>query len=335
MNRIRKTITAASVLAVVIFLSANALASPAVREVIPGGMPFGVKIMSEGPTVAGFSDVVSGSVKKSPAKDSGLTEGDVITKIGDTPVKTAGDVINAVENASGKTEVTFRRDGSEHTVSVDPVTSDTDGKQKIGLLIKDSTAGIGTVTFIVPETGAFMGLGHGICDSETGEPVPVVRGLVTDVTITGAEKGEAGDPGELKGSFLDRERGVIKKNTDSGVFGFFTDGTGEGSDTVSIGGRDDVNIGDAYIISTVSPDGPRKYDVRIECIPAAKDAKSFEIRVTDPDLIESTGGIVRGMSGSPVFQNGRLIGAVTHVMINDPERGYGIFIDEMTDEVSL
>ena len=225
------------------------------------------------------------------------------------------------------------RDGEAEAFTVTPIRGK-DGIKRIGLLIKDCTAGIGTVTFIIPGTGKFMGLGHGICDSDTGKLIPLLRGVVTEVTVTGAEKGKSGDPGELKGSFGDENVGVIKKNTDSGVVGYFNGGTFESSERISVGTADDLQIGDAHILSTVGPGDAKKYSVRIESVPQKGGSKNFELRITDPELISAAGGIVQGMSGSPVIQNGKLVGAVTHVMVNDPLRGYGILISEMLREAA-
>ncbi len=305
-----------------------------VTNVIPGGMPFGVKLYTGGPVAAEFAQIETESGKVCPAHDAGFVEGDVITEVGGIGVSTAEEVVRAIESSNGETKIKVLRDGEQMSFTVSPVRCK-DGKQRIGLLIKECTAGIGTVTFITPDTGEFMGLGHGICDDKTGDPVPLIRGVVTDVQITGAEKGKSGDPGELKGTFTDKNVGVIRKNTESGVVGFFKDKTFESAETIEIGAKEELTVGDAYILSTVEPGEPKMYSIRIENVSVGTNSKNFELKITDPDLIEETGGIVQGMSGSPVIQNGKLVGAVTHVMINDPVRGYGIFIDEMLKETKI
>ena len=183
------------------------------------------------------------------------------------------------------------------------------------------------------ETGEFAGLGHGVCDGTTGEVIPLLRGIVTEVKLTGIKPGVSGTPGELRGYFTKNELGAVLKNTDRGVFGIYTEipQSEVNSEKVKLGGRDEVHEGKATIISTVAEGVTDEYEIMIEKLPEGKNSSSFSIRVTDSELIERTGGIVQGMSGSPILQDGKLVGAVTHVMISDPTRGYGIFIDSMLD----
>ncbi|MBQ6261962.1 MAG: PDZ domain-containing protein [Clostridia bacterium] len=312
----------------------NGDGSVGAKEVIPGGMPFGVKLYVGGPVAEEFAEIECDGGKRCPARDAGLEKGDVITCVDGVKVSTAEEVVKAISSSSGKTEICVLRNGEPASVTVTPITG-ADGVKRIGLLIKDCTAGIGTVTFIVPETGEFMGLGHGICDAETGKLVPLNSGVVTEVKITGAEKGQTGDPGELKGYFESGTVGIIRKNTSSGVLGYFRDGSFGSSERIALGEQSDLKAGDAYILSTVRPGKVEKYSVRIESVPDQGSSNVIELRITDPDLIDSTGGIVQGMSGSPIIQNGKLVGAVTHVMINDPVRGYGIPIGEMLKEADL
>ena len=305
-------------------------------RVQPGGMPFGVKINSAGLTVAGVADVPCGGGNVSPARDAGIEEGDVIKKADGRDVKSAEEFVSMIENSKGEVKLLCERDGKERVFSVNPVKSSADGKTKIGLWLKDSTAGIGTVTFIIPSTNVFMGLGHAICDSDSGEKVEMTEGTVTDAVITGVNKGKAGDPGELKGSFTGKRLGTVTENTDAGVLGRLTEQPARVSPegALEIALRGEVKTGDAYIWCTTDGEGPKKYSIEIESLPAMPDGKSFEIRVTDPALIEKAGGIVQGMSGSPIIQGGKLVGAVTHVMVNDPERGYGIFVEKMLESAS-
>ncbi|MBR3423762.1 MAG: PDZ domain-containing protein [Clostridia bacterium] len=312
----------------------NADESCVVKEVIPGGMPFGVKLYVGGPVAEEFAEIERDGEKRCPARDAGIKKGDVITGVNGEKVSTAEDVVKAISSSSGETRISVLRDGENTSFNVTPIKGK-DGVNRIGLLIKDCTAGIGTVTFIVPETGEFMGLGHGICETETGKLVPLNRGIVTEVKITGAEKGESGDPGELKGSFEGENVGVIRKNTTSGVVGYLTGGSFDSSERIVTGGMRDLKTGDAYILSTVCPGKVEKYSVKIESVPKQGESNVIELRITDPELINATGGIVQGMSGSPIIQNGKLVGAVTHVMINEPARGYGIPIGEMLKEADL
>ena len=303
-------------------------------QVIPGGMPFGVKLFSGGPVADDYAEIDEGKEKKCPARDAGIEKGDVITDVNGKAVASAEDVVRAIGTSPGDAEIGILRNGKTITVTVTPSVCK-DGVKRIGLLIKDCTAGIGTVTFIIPKTGEFMGLGHGICEPDTGKLIPLIRGVVTEVDVSGAEKGESGDPGELKGSFKDKKVGVIKKNTDSGVVGYFSGLKHDRQNLIYVGEKNDLEIGDAYILNTVGPGEVKKYSVTIERIPETKNEKNIELRITDPELIKDTGGIVQGMSGSPIIQNGKLVGAVTHVMINDPVRGYGIAIEEMLKEVGV
>lgn len=197
---------------------------------------------------------------------------------------------------------------------------------------RDSTAGIGTVTYIIPETGAFAGLGHGIYDIDTGKLVPLRRGTVNDVIISGIKKGRAGAPGELQGYFGSEKLGTLMYNYDCGVYGVFSDIPDCTKDTepMPIGLSSDITEGDAEILCTLDDSGIKRYTVKIAQISRDDSStKNFIIEVTDQELINLTGGIIQGMSGSPVIQNGKLVGAVTHVMIGEPTRGYGIFIENM------
>ncbi len=300
-----------------------------------GGMPFGVKFFSGNMTVSGFSEVDGENGSISPAYDAGMRENDIIIKLNGKDVKTAEEVTRTVENCNGK-EVTFlcNRSGKELTFVVTPIKSVTAGTYKIGIWIKDSTAGIGTITFIDPKTGEFGGLGHGICSNDSGELLEIRRGIVSEVKISGIDKGEIGDPGELKGFFSSGRIGIVTKNTDNGVFGVLTDFNKKNKykKTVTIASKNEVKDGKAIILCTLCDNNINEYEITINCADNEENSKSFNITVTDPRLIAETGGIVQGMSGSPIIQNGKLIGAVTHVLVNDPTRGYGIYIENMISE---
>jgi stage IV sporulation protein B len=318
--------------------------------VCAGGMPFGVKFYTEGILVVGFCDVDvtsagGGTRNVNPARDAGLKMKDVIVGVnGETPL-CAATLTRAVEESNGKpVTLTVRRCVSpaakrqgngtakttELTVTVTPVKSVSENRYKTGLWVRDSGAGIGTVTFILPDTGAFAGLGHGICDGDTGELIPMQRGQVTDVTVSGIERGEAGDPGAIKGYFAPGKTGSLLKNTECGVYGIFTTPPSAAVKRLPVGSKNELREGDATILCTLDDGKIGEYGVRITSIDrAATGSKCFTLTVTDPTLIEKTGGIVQGMSGSPVIQNGKLMGAVTHVLINDPTAGYGIFAENM------
>lgn len=303
------------------------------RQVYAGGIPFGVKLYTDGLLVIGFEDVDCSAGSAAPAKDAGLQISDIIIKANGKKVATAEDFIGVIEESGGKAvRLVYLRDDAEYECEVIPSVSDADGKYKTGMWLRDSTAGIGTVTFVVPDSGVFGGLGHGICDSETGTLVPLSRGVTSGVVIGGIKKGTAGSPGELKGTFNGEKTGNLLENTENGVFGIFADDKLCGSEKVTLGRKDELTEGDAYILCTLDDNKPRKYSVRISEIHRESTGnKCFIVTVTDKDLIEKTGGIVQGMSGSPIIKDGVLVGAVTHVLINDPTKGYGIFIENMLE----
>ena len=328
-------------------------ARKAPEEVYVGGMPFGVKFYTEGILVVGFCDVDvttngGGCRNINPARNAGLKLRDVIVGVnGETPI-CAASLTKAVEESGGKpVTLTVKRydthaeakkndppHATELTVSVTPAYSASENRYKTGLWVRDSGAGIGTVTFIIPGSNAFAGLGHGICDSDTGKLIPLQRGQVTDVTVSGVEKGEAGDPGAIKGYFAPGKTGSLLGNTDCGVYGLFSTLPSSATRKLPVGSRKDVQEGDATLLCTLDNGKIGEYRIRITSIDrAAAGSKCFTISVTDPALIEKTGGIVQGMSGSPICQNGKIVGAVTHVLISDPTAGYGIFIDNMMREM--
>ena len=300
-------------------------------SLVPGGTPFGIKFFTRGVVVAGVTDIETYDGLASPAKDAGIRSGDIIAAVNGMSVNTAEELGEAVASSRGdETVFTVKRGGESFKVTLRPVRSAADNVYRAGLWVRDSTAGIGTVTYVDSRTGEFGGLGHGICDTETGDPLPLLRGVVTDVTVTGVVKGRANEPGELKGDFSLTMAGTLEKNTECGVFGTLNDISAYSSPPMEICYSGEMKTGKAHILTTVEGETPRLYEIRIVRIyENSGQSKNFLIEVTDGALLEKTGGIVQGMSGSPVIQDGRLCGAVTHVMINDPRRGYGIFIENM------
>ena len=301
-------------------------------KLIPGGCPFGVKIYSDGLIVVGFGKVDGVDGSREPALEAGVRMNDLVTHINGEKTATAEEFTAKIEASGGApVELRLKRGERELTLNVVPAKTH-EGKWRIGLWVRDSTAGIGTVTYVVPGTNEFGGLGHGICDSSTGEVVPLARGTVADVRIASVVRGICGTPGELKGGFASGRRGVLAANTANGVFGVFTSlpAPVEGRNAIPVGSRDEVRDGDATVLCTLGDDGICAYTVKISEIDRGDvSSKSFAVTVTDVALIERTGGIVQGMSGSPIIQDGKLVGAVTHVLISDPTRGYGIFIENM------
>ena len=297
----------------------------------PGGMPFGVKFYTDGVTVVGFCDVETEGGKVNPATQAGLCQKDVILAVNGKTLSSAAELTSLIEGCGGQSLLLHcRRGREEFDVTLTPAYCSSEARYKTGIWVRDSGAGIGTVTFIVPETGEFAGLGHGICDSDTGELVPMKRGTVSDVTISSVVKGAAGAPGELKGYFNAGKVGSLIGNSACGVWGVFSKVPDTAEEPMPVGLRDELEEGDAYILCTLDSNRMERYDVRISAInKGATGSKCFTVTVTDPDLLASSGGIVQGMSGSPIIQNGKLVGAVTHVLINDPTTGYGIFVENM------
>lgn len=302
------------------------------RRLIPGGMAFGVKFFTEGVLVVGFSDGSGNetATANSPAYAAGLRVNDVILKADGKVLSGSETLTEAVDASGGRPmELVCRRDGKEFTVTITPK-KDADGGFHTGMWVRDGGAGIGTVTFIDPRTGAFGGLGHGICDNETGKPVPLGRGVVMGVTISGLRRGSAGTPGEIRGYFEPEKLGAVTGNTDCGVFGIFSRIPQTPYDALPLAAPSEVKPGKATILCTLDNGKICEYSVELSSIDKNADGgRCFSVKVTDPTLLELTGGIIQGMSGSPIIQNGKLVGAVTHVLINDPTSGYGIFIDNM------
>ena len=301
-----------------------------------GGMPFGVKFITEGVLVVGFSDIQSKSSLKNPANEAGLRINDIIIKVNGEHICGADELTKLIESSNGqKLTLTYTRDGKEHNATLIPQYSKDESKYKSGLYVRDSGAGIGTVTFIFPNTYAFGGLGHGICDAQSGKLIPMQRGSVVGVTINGVVKGLAGSPGEVKGYFSSGKTGTLLGNTDCGVYGVFASRPEAiHTDPIPVCTRNEVCEGKAYIYCTLSENKTEKYEIEISNIQRDSTSnKCFTVKVTDQKLLELSGGIVQGMSGSPIIQNGKLVGAVTHVLINDPTTGYGIFIENMLDQM--
>lgn len=305
---------------------------------VAGGHPFGIKLLMDGVMVTELGDVTDNSGRTScPAEDAGIMTGDII-KSADGEALVSNSRLQEIISQSGGREImlTVSRNNSEFTAVLRPVFSEKNNMWRGGMWVRDSVAGIGTMTFINKETGEFAGLGHPICDSDTGELVPVYSGEAVPVKITEARKGEKGIPGELRGSFSSGSYGILEENRDCGAYGCLTEkGIKElcsGSEEYVMGYRQDITTGKAEIYTTVSGNKPEKYSIEIESIDlSGEGTKNMVVRITDKRLLKKSGGIIQGMSGSPIIQNGRLIGAVTHVFVADPTRGYAVFADNMAE----
>ena len=326
-------------LAVALAVTALALAPPAraaeqPRTLVPVGRAVGVKLFSDGVMVVGFSEVASDQGRTAPARDCGLKEGDIITHINRSEVDTVEEVQAALQQA-GDADMSIRALRDDRTVqfTARAVRCSSDGQYKLGAWIRDSMAGIGTVTFWDPETGVFGALGHGINDVDTAQLMPLQSGGILYSDVAGVKRGEKGAPGELKGAFqADRDLGELYANTPGGVFGTLaTSDFFQTAQPVPVAAGHEVRTGPATILSNVSGDQVREYAVEITRIfpQNGEDTRDLMLRVTDPALLAATGGIVQGMSGSPILQEGKLVGAVTHVLVNDPAQGYGILAENM------
>ncbi len=332
MKKTRKILSLLLALIMIGFTLTFYVDAAASKTVCIGGMPFGVRFKTEGVTVAELEDIDTGVGSACPAKDAGLEPGDVIVKLDENEIGGAEDIINRITSGGGSTlTVVYKRRGEEKQTSLTPV-RDRNGIYRAGMWIRDSAAGIGTITYYDAKTGAFAGLGHGICDAETGELIPLSHGDVTDVSLCGINKGKSGAPGELKGFFGETRIGEISSNKRTGVYGTLNKLPKTECEYVEVAKRNEVKEGEATIRCTLADGETRDYTAQISEIDVKSgECKNFIVIVTDPELLAKTGGIVQGMSGSPILQNGKLIGAVTHVMVNDPTRGYGIFIENMLE----
>ena len=297
------------------------------------GTPFGVKMFSEGALIVGFSDLTGpGGMPVNPAKEAGLHMGDRVICIGQTQTENNDQVKAALEEADGHpVTLVYVRDGRQLETQLTPVWDANAEEWRAGMWVRDSSAGVGTLTFVDEENGVFAGLGHSISDGDTGQSIALRSGEIVPCEIVGCTVGTAGSPGELKGHFISAHAlGTIRVNGSNGVYG--TTRTSFEGVSMEVAFAQEVTEGPAEIWTTVSGQTPRAYSVRIEKVSDADPVRNMVLRVTDSELLETTGGIVQGMSGSPIIQNGRLVGAVTHVLVNDPTRGYGIFAETMLQQ---
>ena len=295
------------------------------------GTPFGVKMFTDGVLIVGLSRIHTEDGLSCPALDSGIVEGDIICSIDGEKVYTNEDVASCIENSGGETlSMLIKRDGETMTVEVTPEKMADGSGYKAGFWVRDSSAGIGTLTFYDPKTKVFAGLGHAVCDVDTGEPLPLLSGEIVPAAINKIKRGAAGEPGELGGVFTSaKELGKVTVNNETGVYGVLNsdlDGI-----SMPMAPKQDVYEGKATILATVNGTKAKEYDIIIEKVSLNDNSptKNMVIKVVDEELLNEAGGIVQGMSGSPIIQNGRLVGAVTHVFVNDPAKGYGIFAENM------
>ncbi|WP_228547458.1 SpoIVB peptidase [Filobacillus milosensis] len=321
-----------------------ALDSNTVSEVIPGGQSIGVKLHTSGVIVVGFSPVQTNDGKVSSAEQAGVKIGDIILKLNGDKVDNMSDFIKKIKETEEKKEpvqLLIKREEHIFPLSFKPAYDVKDEAYRLGLFIRDATAGIGTLTFYDPESKKYGALGHVIMDHQTKKPIDIYNGKIVTSDITSINKGKNGTPGEKKARFSmdDDSLGTIQINSDYGIFGKLNDSSfikGH-QDPIPVAKANEVKEGKAQILTVVEDDKVKTFDIEIiSSVPSKNpETKGMIIKVTDKELLKKTGGIVQGMSGSPIIQNGKLVGAVTHVFLNDPTSGYGVHVEWMLNEAGL
>lgn len=311
-------------------------------ELCAGGNSVGVRVSTEGVLAVGYSDITTGSGEvESPAQNGGIQIGDRLISVNGNKIKNSKDLSKKInESKSENVEILIERNGEEITKNIN-LSKNADGDYKIGLWVRDSTAGVGTLTFYDKESGKYGAIGHPITDSETEKILSIKNGDLLNSSIISIKKGVKGNPGELRGIFSSDKKpiGNVTGNTQCGIFGSMNTENLKNinNKTYKVGWRDEIQPGPAQIITTIDEEGPKLYDIEIVKL-AKQDSistKSMVIKITDERLLEKTGGVVQGMSGSPIIQNDKIIGAVTHVLVNKPEVGYGIYIEWMLKDAKI
>ena len=302
-----------------------------VKKVYVSGEVFGIKLYTNGVIVVGTQSVSAGGKKVNPAEDAGIRVGDIIVSINNMDVLSSAEVTEILnDNNGGDYKIRVSRDGRYRTFTVKPVYSEREGCYKAGMWVRDSTAGIGTITFYNKEEGTFAALGHQVNDIDTNEIMPLLEGEAVKAEIKRVQKAKNGTTGSLSCEFCDEVIGQLLDNRECGLYGAFAR-ISEDAKLYEVAPRQEVTRGRAQILSTVEAGKPQLFDVEITRVKYRGDSgqKDIVLKVTDEKLLKTTGGIVQGMSGSPLIQNGKLVGALTHVIINNPEKGYAVFDDTM------
>lgn len=308
-------------------------------KVVPLGTAIGMKLYTKGVLVVGMSQInTEDNESTKPYENSGIEQGDMILSVNNKEVSSTNELIDEINESQGKTvKIKYERNNETGETSITPVKSS--NEYKLGLWVRDVAAGVGTLTFYEPSSNTFMALGHGISDIDTEKLVEISTGELITANILSINKGEKGKPGEIRGTIQNgNEIGKIYKNTNFGVYGTVTNINHLETDLtneIEVASRDEIQTGSATIICQLDNNKSKSYNIEIEKIYKNNnsDNKSMFIRITDKELLEKTGGIIQGMSGSPIIQNGKFIGAVTNVLVNDPTKGYGVFADIMIKEL--
>lgn len=304
------------------------------QKVMVSGEVFGIKLYTDGVIVVGIQEVQTDSGKKSPSGSAGIEVGDIIVAIDGENVYTSDQVQSILgANNGGSFEVKIKRGERYRDYTVTPVYCEREGCYKAGMWVRDSTAGIGTITFYNKQSGIFAALGHQINDIDTKEIMPMLDGEAVKATVSKIEKSTRGTTGSLECDFTNQTLGKLLSNTDCGIYGAYAE-ISECAKEYPVAAIQEVKKGKATLISTVEKGQPKKYEIEITHIGFNENnrEKNMIVKVTDKDLINKTGGIVQGMSGSPIIQNGKLVGALTHVIVGNPQKGYAVFAQTMAEE---
>jgi stage IV sporulation protein B len=319
------------VLVLLCSLTVPALAAE-LPDLIPGGTAIGLNVKSDGAMVIGLNAVSADGL--SPAQDAGIHSGDIITYLGAEHIDSVEEVRELVSESGGSPiSVQVTRNGKAMQFTVTPA-ANTEGELELGVWLRDTIAGIGTITFVDPVNGNFGALGHSVSDGVSDAPLPLSDGVITQAEIYSVIKGVSGTPGQLQGSVdMNAVIGSLTENTINGVFGKVIEKYAVGN-AIPAAERNEIKVGPATIYSNVNGTEVKEYKIEITKVYPEDSERDMLISVSDPDLIAATGGIVQGMSGSPILQNGKLIGAVTHVLVGDPKRGYGVSIERMLAELA-
>ena len=315
----------------VVFSISSVYAAPC-NEVYLGGFAAGFMLNTQTVEIIGVCEVMTDDGMMCPARESGLKSGDIISKVNDFDVTSAEELNRLMNESFTSYKLTVLHDGEQRIVDITPVKDKSSGKKRFGLLVKDSVNGIGTITYIDKSKNTFASLGHPVTDN-SGKLIKINGGNIYGCLIYDVKKGWRGNPGELKGVFEnDNMIGSVLVNSTSGIYGNIShEYPTDGLIKIQKGTIEDITVGKAKIYSCLGEKNVCEYEIRIlKVVANNKDNRNFVIKIDDKRLIEKSGGIVQGMSGSPIVQNGKLIGAVTHVFVNDPTRGYGIAIENMT-----
>ena len=319
-----------------VLLSVSSIFAAALPEtLIPVGRAVGIRLHTEGVMIAEIGTVETARGTVCPAKEAGLQAGDAILEVDGKSISSNVELQQIVERSAGETlSMLTKRGGEERVLKLQPA-QDLSGQYRLGVMIRDGMSGIGTLTFVDPETGAYGSLGHGICDGQNGALLPLETGDLIRASVERVQKGEVGDPGALQGSFDESDAlGTVEQNTENGIFGVLdARDLIEGLPEMPTASAAEIRTGPCTILSNVAGTDVREYTAEITKVfrDGGEFGQCMMLQITDGALKDITGGIVQGMSGSPIIQDGKLVGAVTHVLVNDPTRGYGIFIENMLE----